>query len=335
MPKSDGQIVLSLLQRLHQEALSQQSSQMVLQKALQIVLEMSDWDYAAVSKLSDDHQMVEQLSFVSQEGVLPLHSYDLLGTPCQLVTLQSDIVCYLDMQQRFSDEKAVQNMQVQSYLGMMYYLSGQPMGHVYFMSKCIPTKTQVAQSKLLLQLLAVFVGSRVELIERHKELDEQKVKATVDVLTGAYNRRRFEQDIARIINQYQQSQLSDALLVMFDIDGLKGVNDTFGHPSGDEVIQLTSSLLHSHFREEDLVYRLGGDEFAVLLMGNTDHMKQTLQLRIDRIRQGLHQCRFPNIGISMGAGLLSQAKFEPLEWVRLSDFNLYKDKQEKARRLIT
>lgn len=333
MVQSDESVLLDLLKRLQLEALHQESSITVLQKSLQIALEISGWDYAAVSKLSNDNQSVELLAFISPQKIYKNSSYDLLGTPCQLVLSQDEPVCYLDMQQRFSDEIGIKDLGVQSYLGMMYYLAGKPLGHVYFMSKQVMSDRDIEQSNLIIQLLSVFIGSRVELIDSYRELDEQRRKATVDSLTGAYNRRRFDQDMKRVKKQYQRGLLSDALLVMFDIDDLKTVNDVYGHPDGDEVIRLTYSLFIENFRKADLIYRLGGDEFAILILGNTQSMLGKIPSYIEIIRQRLRTCRYPNIGVSVGSGLLSEAQFEIDSWIKQVDEHLYMDKQGKFQRI--
>lgn len=326
-------LLLNLLKRLQEEALNEKDNIKVLQKSLQIALDISGWDYAATSKLSEDHLHVDLVAFVSPKKTFPQLSYDLLGTPCQSVIQQKNVVCYLDVQQRFTDEKAVQELGIQSYIGMMYYISGEPIGHIYFMSKQKQALQQVTQAESLLQLLSVFIGSRIELIKKHEELAQKQVEATVDALTGTYNRRRFEQDILRVEKQYKNDVLGDAMLLMLDIDGLKQVNDTYGHTAGDEIIRLTSSLILNNFRKEDLTYRLGGDEFAILVLGNTQSMLDNSKYRIERIRKGLHTCEYSNVSVSVGAMLLSEAKFNFSDWLDGADARMYVDKQLKLERI--
>jgi diguanylate cyclase (GGDEF)-like protein/PAS domain S-box-containing protein len=88
--------------------------------------------------------------------------------------------------------------------------------------------------------------------------------ARVDSLTGVANRRQFDERLAAAISRGKRHGLGLALLCL-DIDHFKAVNDSRGHPAGDQVIREFARRLSSCVREEDLVARLGGDEFAVLI----------------------------------------------------------------------
>jgi diguanylate cyclase (GGDEF)-like protein len=85
-----------------------------------------------------------------------------------------------------------------------------------------------------------------------------------DPLTGCANRRGFEQALAREISRASRAGTELALLVL-DLDHFKLVNDTYGHPGGDEVLRATGRLLLEAARIGDIVARVGGEEFAVLL----------------------------------------------------------------------
>ena len=88
--------------------------------------------------------------------------------------------------------------------------------------------------------------------------------ASTDVLTNLANRRGFQM-IAEPLIALCQRAWQPATLVMFDLDGLKQVNDDFGHEAGDSAIKDFAKLLLKVFRESDVVARIGGDEFCVLL----------------------------------------------------------------------
>jgi len=89
-------------------------------------------------------------------------------------------------------------------------------------------------------------------------------QATRDHLTGLYNRRYFDEtlnDHIAAANRYER----DLSLVLFDLDGFKQINDTRGHPAGDDVLRQFAGILKSTARKADIICRYGGDEFAVIL----------------------------------------------------------------------
>lgn len=88
--------------------------------------------------------------------------------------------------------------------------------------------------------------------------------ASTDVLTNLANRRGFEM-IAEPLIALCQRAWRPATVVMFDLDGLKQINDEFGHEAGDSAIKDFARLLLKVFRDSDVIARIGGDEFCVLL----------------------------------------------------------------------
>jgi diguanylate cyclase (GGDEF)-like protein/PAS domain S-box-containing protein len=100
--------------------------------------------------------------------------------------------------------------------------------------------------------------------ERKRFEGQLQYLADHDPLTGLYNRRRFEGELARQVAFNSRYGPTGAVLVV-DLDRFKYVNDTLGHAIGDELIGRVGSLLRDRLRETDVVARLGGDEFAILL----------------------------------------------------------------------
>jgi diguanylate cyclase (GGDEF)-like protein/PAS domain S-box-containing protein len=100
-------------------------------------------------------------------------------------------------------------------------------------------------------------------IQELKNLNMELNKtATTDILTGAYNRRKFEDDINNIGKQDVPFSL-----ILFDIDRFKAINDYFGHKVGDYVLQRISNLVLENIRSTDQLFRWGGDEFIIILPG--------------------------------------------------------------------
>lgn len=97
------------------------------------------------------------------------------------------------------------------------------------------------------------------------EIIAARVRANVDELTGLQNRRGFLQAAEPLLRLADRADVT-MTLGFFDVNGLKRINDTFGHDAGDQAIVATGELLGACFRSADVVARLGGDEFVVLFV---------------------------------------------------------------------
>ena len=113
-------------------------------------------------------------------------------------------------------------------------------------------------------ILVLFEDARREIDTAHKELriaHEQLLRESLtDTLTGAYNRRAFNEAAG-----LEEAGSSFGSVVMFDLDNLKTVNDAYGHKHGDALLQHFASLLRAGMRTSDKLYRLGGDEFLAVM----------------------------------------------------------------------
>nr|WP_244567998.1 GGDEF domain-containing protein [Bradyrhizobium erythrophlei] len=127
---------------------------------------------------------------------------------------------------------------------------------------------------------------RTELARARKRIEELEASADTDFLLDIPNRRGFEREFHRAISYIKRYHASGALVVL-DVDGLKPINDAFGHAAGDQVLKAVAATLLRLVRSSDVVGRLGGDEFAVLLwnLSETDAKAKaaSLEQAIDRL----------------------------------------------------
>jgi len=116
----------------------------------------------------------------------------------------------------------------------------------------------------LLHMIEEVAALRQELGVTQSRLAELERLANEDALAPISNRRAFLRDLGRAIG-YVERYGAACTLLYFDLDGLKAINDTFGHAAGDAALIHVAEVLLAHTRSSDVVGRLGGDEFGVLL----------------------------------------------------------------------
>ena len=105
---------------------------------------------------------------------------------------------------------------------------------------------------------------RQELRTSRSRLEHLEVLADQDTLAPVANRRAFVREMSRIMS-FSQRYGTPSGMLYFDLNGMKAINDTFGHTAGDQALLKVAHALLENVRESDLVGRLGGDEFGVLL----------------------------------------------------------------------
>lgn len=108
-------------------------------------------------------------------------------------------------------------------------------------------------------------GMKLDITAEKMMFDQIRYLAEFDILTGLPNRAQFQSALQRL-PQHAVGETAAALLLI-DLDGFKGINDTFGHQAGDECLKETAKRLLAACKGTDLVARIGGDEFAVLVSG--------------------------------------------------------------------
>ncbi len=101
-----------------------------------------------------------------------------------------------------------------------------------------------------------------------KYQDDLYYLSVTDPLTGLYNRRHFDTQLEAILGEHLPKNQSVCLLIV-DLDGFKFINDTYGHPAGDDALRAISGLLKKTIRRNDYIARLAGDEFAMVLKNTT------------------------------------------------------------------
>jgi len=159
--------------------------------------------------------------------------------------------------------------------------------------------------------------------------DTLRALLLIDELTGLYNRRGFV-----TLSQHQLKAANRAkrrmLLLFADFDGLKQINDTFGHPEGDRVLIETADVLRETFRESDIVARIGGDEFVVLATATGGFSAENLTTRLQQNLEA-HNAREGRLyKLSLSVGLAHYDPEHPCsidELLAQADRAMYEQKQ--------
>jgi diguanylate cyclase (GGDEF)-like protein/PAS domain S-box-containing protein len=171
-------------------------------------------------------------------------------------------------------------------------------------------------------------GAKVALEEANRSLADANSQLTnlaaIDPLTGAFNRRHFEETIEKRLLEAQRHEHPISLAI-FDIDHFKTVNDTFGHAKGDQVLIELSKLVRLSLRASDELARWGGEEFVVLMphISANDAMKVAEKLRLK-----IANHRIADIGVvTVSFGVAEARQNETFDhWLSRADDALYKAK---------
>lgn len=168
-----------------------------------------------------------------------------------------------------------------------------------------------------------------ELTELQKKLKELTV---TDELTGLTNRRGFL-DRANTRMQLAQRFGERLLLIFADVDGLKGINDKFGHALGSQAIIDTADILRDSFRGSDVISRIGGDEFVVLLAHAAEASVEVICERVLKNIRAFNasSCRPYTLSFSIGvAPVETEGELSLESIIANADKSMYENKREKT-----
>lgn len=175
-------------------------------------------------------------------------------------------------------------------------------------------------------------SSARDVTQKHFQEEQLRQAAIKDELTGLYNRHYFESIIEE---QMQHADRYDEPLSMLllDLDLFKQVNDTWGHPVGDELLKLTATTVSKTIRESDILIRFGGEEFAVLMPRTS---LDGALLVAEKIRAAVANKPLATVGIrTVSIGAAERMKAESFRhWYRRLDGALYEAKQTGRNRVV-
>jgi len=232
----------------------------VLQTILKLTTQLVNADIAALALISADGQRMEynytyNLPAALKRKVLPVGE----GT-CWEVALKTTSIMTADYQDYPSALEEWKDIGVRAYLGVPLVAGDETLGtlSLFRMSHERPFNDR---DRFLAEMVARQAGVAIQNARRY---EEAKHLATHDSLTGLYTRHHFFELAAHEYERARRYQRPLSIIYL-DLDGLKQINDEYGHQCGDRALQVLAKICQTALRQVDLIGRYGGDEFVILL----------------------------------------------------------------------
>ena len=176
------------------------------------------------------------------------------------------------------------------------------------------------------RLAAALTTITARAVRTASHVEQLRATATSDPLTGALNRRGFDELLRREVGRSNRSG-RDLTLMLIDLDHFKRINDTHGHPIGDEVLRAVAAEVVGTLRVTDIVARLGGDEFAVLLPEVSPEVAETVGARVAAAAASV-SAEGIDVSVSIGvAGVDTRARDPMAHLYARADEALYTSKR--------
>jgi diguanylate cyclase (GGDEF)-like protein/PAS domain S-box-containing protein len=177
-----------------------------------------------------------------------------------------------------------------------------------------------------IDLLIVLAEITSNILARQKTESNIRYISFHDQLTGLYNRHFLEVEMERL-DTARQLPLT---VIMADLNGLKLVNDTYGHDTGDELLKTAATIIRNSCREEDIISRWGGDEFVILLPQTTG---ETARLICQRIAESCSGAFVEDVPVSIALGIATKTleTTSLIETLQEAENEMYRHKLTESR----
>jgi diguanylate cyclase (GGDEF)-like protein len=220
------------------------------------------------------------------------------------------------------EKEILSEQDVSSLVVMPIYISEELYG--FFGFDLVDSELEFNQP--MLNQLNIFADVITRAISKH--LDNLKIRelSYYDSLTGLYNRRFFEVELERLDSK-RQLPIS---IIMADLNGLKIINDSYGHKKGDQMLKKSAEILRSSLRKEDILARQGGDEFIILLPQTDQKTASEIVQRITAKTGIVEELDIP-LSIAVGQATKLTPKEDIGEIIKQADNQMYENKLSESR----
>jgi len=309
-----------------------------IEQILTMGLERFNLDIGIIAKIEGERYVVKHCVVPDNIELAAGDMFDFEATYCQITCAANAPTAleHIGNDDKYASHPAYQAFALESYIGMPIRLNGELYGTLNFSSPTPYQRKFAAVDIDAIQLMSSWIS--VEIIRRNQELRLLELnhalekKAYEDSLTGIPNRRAMFKHICADLNRVTRegAQLSLALI---DIDHFKNINDSYGHPKGDEVLVKVASMLDMEKRDYDFVARFGGEEFLLWLPNSDLSIANIVCQRIKHSIASLAVCPIP-VTISIGVTSFSSGELPELnnsekidKLISEADTALYEAKQ--------
>ncbi|MBQ7066020.1 MAG: GGDEF domain-containing protein [Lachnospiraceae bacterium] len=245
---------------------------------------------------------------------------------------------YMSRERKFSRfTKFIVAFDIILYVGLRLWTYEHP--YIYFIdNKSLVSFFYISNSLIGFSFLIMYLCIYSSTVHRlENSLTEM---ANLDPLTGISNRRKMQQMLKYVMEEYETQQYQ-TVIAMIDIDYFKKINDTYGHDAGDEVLVMLAKILRDKHEENESfhVSRWGGEEFLVFYERHQKSREEVIQ-EFDALRQKIQdtviQYNQSNINITVTIGLAFYEKGETIHsLIKVADKNLYEGKNAGRNRVVS
>lgn len=190
------------------------------------------------------------------------------------------------------------------------------------------TVTNTENDRIVKQLAKELIAVKREAESLREQLEQRRLEATHDPLTRIPNRLAYQEWIEQEHSRFEKYDTPFVLMV-WDVDFFKKINDNYGHLAGDKVLRIVAQVLAEQVREADFVARYGGEEFVIVMPGTT---QQPAMAVAEKIRKAISECAFhfrqEPVSITASCGVAEVRAGESIDDIfHRADEALYKAKQ--------
>jgi diguanylate cyclase (GGDEF)-like protein len=199
------------------------------------------------------------------------------------------------------------------------------------------SRKKAAFEQDVLRMIEVIAIQAAQAVLRAQLYEQMERMATTDGLTGLYNHRTFQTKADEILAQARRYQRKCSV-VLTDVDHFKSVNDTYGHPTGDQVLKGVARIIKSLARDTDIVARYGGEEFVIVMPETDAKGAFTISERIrEAVKAEVFQTEMGPLKITMSLGIATfpDNGMEKQQLIDLADQCLYHSKRNGRNQSVT